>query len=169
MDAIDTFLKLRIAVASLGEKAPTAWWDSSFLADTGIRYLAYAFPRAPEIAAIQGAVEAARRVHDALIGTAGVTHLFRQSYEAELLLLDRLKADIVTLHDRVEQVFTHQDGCRAVLVDIAGLSEPGHEGPIQICSSNGLPPITIIKRLAAVYLGAFDDGKMAFPYLLSSA
>lgn len=169
MDSVDTFLRLRIAVASLGEKSPTAWWTSSFLGDTGIRYLAYAFPRAPEIAAIQGAVEAARRVHDDRIGTVGVMHLFRQSYEVELLLLDRLKAYGADLRTDVEKIFINQTECKIVLMAIANAPELGHEGPIQIGSSSGLPSEQVMKRLAAVYLGAFNNEKVAFPYLLSPA
>jgi hypothetical protein len=169
MDPVDIFLRLRIAVASLGEKSPTAWWTSSFLSDTGIRYLAYAFPRAPEIAAIQGAVEAARRLHDNRIGTVGVMHLFRQSYEVELLLLDRLKASGADLHTNIEKFFINQTECRNVLIAIAGSAELGHEGPIQIGACTGLPSAQAMKRLAAVYLGAFDNKKMTFPYLLSPA
>jgi hypothetical protein len=168
MEQIDTFIQLRILVAALGEKPQAGWWDSSFLGDTGVRYLAYAFPRAPELAAIQGTVEAARRVHDARIGATGVTHLFRQSYEVELLIIDHLKSAGTSLRNQISNTHSEPEIYRSSLLAIAGAPELGHEGPIQIGNSNELPDIASIKRMAAIYLGALQNGKSAFPYFLGS-
>lgn len=168
MELLDGFIELRILVAVLGEKNNAGWWESSFLGESGIRYLAYAFPRAPELAAVQGAVEAARRVHDARIGASGVTHLFRQSYEVELLILDYLKTHILEIRDRMSSTYSKLPVCKSSLVAIAGEPELGHEGPMQMGSVIGLPDSKSIKRMAAIYLGALDAGKCALPYFLSS-
>jgi len=168
MDCLDIFIQLRIMVATLGEKSHCGWWDSSFISDTGIRYLSYAFPRAPEIAAVQGAVEAARRVHDVHIGATGVTHLFRQTYEVELLILDYLKENIEDLKKKMSSTYIYPNACKASILTIAGNPELGYEGPVKIGTSNGgLPDSKAIKRMAGIYLGAIDSGKFAMPYLLS--
>lgn len=168
MAVLDEFTELRILVATLGEKTNAGWWESSFLGETGVRYLAYAFPRAPELAAIQGAAEAARRVHDARIGTSGVTHLFRQSYEVELLILDYLKTNSTEIRARMSSTYSKPPVCKSLLLAIAGAPELGHEGPMQLGSAIGLPDSKSIKRMAAIYLGALDAGKCALPYFLSS-
>ncbi|HRW25338.1 MAG TPA: BrxE family protein [Spirochaetia bacterium] len=168
MAILDEFIELRILVAALGEKNNAGWWESSFLKETGVRYLAYAFPRAPEIAAIQGAVEAARRVHDARIGASGVTHLFRQSYEVELLILDYLKGNIRSIHDRMSSIYSKPYECEISLRAMAAAPESGHEGPVQIGTVNGLPEENALKRMAAIYLGALGGGTCALPYFLSS-
>lgn len=168
MALLDEFIKLRILVAALGEKPNAGWWESSFLRETGIRYLAYAFPRASELAAIQGAVEAARRVHDARIGATGVTHLFRQPYEVELLILDYLKSNGAELHTRMSLIYSKPPVCKSSLLAIAGTPESGHEGPMQIGLAKGLPDSKSLRRMAAIYLGALDNGKCALPYFVSS-
>ena len=168
MAVLDEIIELRILVAALGEKPNAGWWESSFLGETGVRYLAYAFPRAPELAAVQGAVEAARRVHDARIGASGVTHLFRQSYEVELLILDYLKTNAAEIRARMFSTYTKPLVCKSSLLAIAGAPEQGHEGPIQMGLVKGLPDGKSIKRMAAIYLGAFEASKCALPYFLSS-
>jgi len=168
MSLLDDFIKLRILVAALGEKPNAGWWDSSFLGNAGVRYLTYAFPRAPELAAIQGAVEAARRVHDALIGIHGITHLFRQSYEVELLILDYLKSNRAELYVQMSPAYSNPSMCKSLLLDIAGAPELKHEGPIQLGLANGLPDSKSLKRIAAIYVGALESGTCALPYFLSS-
>ncbi len=168
MAVLDEFIELRILVAALGEKPNAGWWESSFLGEIGVRYLSYAFPRAPELAAIQGAVEAAHRVHDARIGTKGVTHLFRQSYEVELLILDHLKSNIDAIRNRMASVYSKPAACKSALEAIAGSPELGHEGPVLIGSLPGLPDTEGIRRMAAIYLGAINSGKVALPYFLST-
>jgi len=168
MNSLETFINLRVLVAALGEKAHAGWWASSFLGEAGIRYLTYAFPRVPELAAIQGAVEAARREHDARIGASGVSHLFRQSYEVELLILDQLKSMGDDLRERMVSTYCNAQECRSALLSMAGSPESGHEGPVQIGTMNGLPDEASIKRMAAIYLGAFEGGQCAFPYFLSA-
>ena len=168
MDSVDSFIQLRIFVAALGEKTQAGWWGSTFLSETGVRYLSFAFPRAPEIAAIQGAVEAAKRVHDERIGATGVTHLFRQAHEIELLLLDHLMAAGPALRNQMVELYSKPQACKSALLLLAGAPESGHEGPIQIGAARGIPDDVAIRRMAAIYLGAFESGRPSFPYLAGS-
>jgi len=169
MDTIDRFIKLRILVAALGEKHSASWWESDFLGENGIRFLAFAFPRAPEAAAIQGACEAARRTHDERIGTKGTVHLFRQQYEAELVIHERLMLGGSGLRDDILGTYSNPQACKAALAELAGESEHGKEGPVKLGLSSAAFSSPMIKRMAAIYAGAFEEGKIAFPYFVNPA
>ena len=41
MNALEVFIQLRVTVAVLGEKPAAAWWDSSFLDETGMRSISF--------------------------------------------------------------------------------------------------------------------------------
>lgn len=165
MNALEVFIQLRVTVAVLGEKPAAAWWDSSFLDETGMRYLAFAFPRTPVLSAIQGATEAARLVHDEHIGKRGAVHLFRLSYEAELAVFERLRENERQPKARVITVPKGKAGALSKLLELASAPEKGHEGPIFIGTGNPVADMAISTRMAALYLGAFEAEKSVFPFL----
>jgi hypothetical protein len=168
MDLLKTIVQLRISVAALGEKNGAAWWDCSFLEEASIRYLSYAFPRAPELAALEGAFEAARRVHDTRIGVQGVNHLFRLPYEIELRLVDTMKMEIPDLCSYMKNANADPSKYMSSLSGIASVAEPGYEGPLKIGSSaEEMLTEATLKRMAAIYLGAFNSRKKSFPYIQS--
>ena len=165
MNPLDAFVQLRVAVAFLGEKHATGWWESEFLCETRIRYLAFAFPRTPILSAVQGATEAARRVHDERIGKRGAIHLFRLPYEAELMVFERLRENEKQAVARVVAVPEGRDDALARLHDLAPAPENGQEGAIFIGTENPIFDMTVIRRMAALYLGAFESDKRVFPFL----
>jgi hypothetical protein len=79
-------IKLRLLVGFLGEKRQFNWWDSGFLAPTGLRFLQTIFPRTAVEAALRSTSQAARALHDSRIGRVGVFHLFRLPVEKELMV-----------------------------------------------------------------------------------
>jgi hypothetical protein len=76
-----SLLKLRAAVAFLGEKPQAGWWDSAFLNPVGFQYLGLIYPKMAAAAALTAASEAACRLHDERIGRGRVGHLFRLTAE----------------------------------------------------------------------------------------
>jgi hypothetical protein len=169
MNEMNDFIQLRVTVAFLGEKPAAGWWESAFLEETGLRYLAFAFPRTPVLSAIQGATDAARRIHDERIGKKGAIHLFRLPYEAELAVFERLRENERRQQARFVTAPKDKDEALARLRDLAQTPEKGHEGPVFIGSGNPITDSSITKRMAALYLGAFEDGKRVFPFLESPA
>jgi hypothetical protein len=76
-DVLYALLRLRIAVAYLGEKEQFAWWSTRFLGSTGRRFLEFIYPRSAFAAAVTSASEAAKTFHDFRIGKGRIYHLFR--------------------------------------------------------------------------------------------
>ena len=169
MNPLDTFIQLRVLVAALGEKPIAGWWESAFLDHTGMRYLSFAFPRTPMLSAIQGATEAARRVHDERIGKRGAAHLFRLPYEAELVVFERLRENERQQETRVITVPAGKDDALSKLRELVTKPEKNHEGPVFIGTGNPIADIAITQRMAALYLEAFEGDKRVFPFLESLA
>jgi hypothetical protein len=167
MNPLNAFVQLRVAVAFLGEKHAAGWWESEFLCETGIRYLAFAFPRTPILSAVQGATEAARRVHDERIGKRGAIHLFRLPYEAELMVFERLRENEKMAVAPVATVPEGRDDALARLHDLAPAIENGQEGAVFIGTGNPISDMTVVRRMAALYLGAFESNRRVFPFFES--
>ena len=74
---IDDLITLRTIVGFLGENPQFCWWDTNFLSQTGLQFLAINFPRSAFSAGCNSVTEAAKRLHDERIGKSGVYHLFR--------------------------------------------------------------------------------------------
>ncbi len=76
-------VKIRTLVAFLGEKDQYNWWDTSFLGETGLKYLKLNFPRSIFLAGVTSVTEAAKKLHDERIGKGMVYHLFRLPFNIE--------------------------------------------------------------------------------------
>jgi len=68
---IADFALLRLLVGYLGEKPQFGLWDTNFLSKTSIQFLEITFPRSYLSAGCVSVSQAARRVHDQLIGKNG--------------------------------------------------------------------------------------------------
>jgi hypothetical protein len=142
-------------VAILGSKRHAGWWDCSFLDDTGIKFLANAFPRSAVSAAYHSTVEAAQRVHDAALGRIGCYHLFRLPLRIEERLMKPKETDVN---------FPSKADALAQLATIAGANINAPEGPVQIGVEKRILMNTALSELAAHYHSAFTRGIRCYPY-----
>lgn len=155
MDNIpDQILKLRIAVAQLGEK--NNWWKSSFFVDSSSTFLDYIFPKLKNPQII-GASDLIRQVIDHKVG-AHYHHLFRLgiNYEEQVhrkLLSSELKnyqtEDLLNILEEISQ----------------GLIVGKSEGPKNIGAIQDLENEGTIQVMAAEYLSAFKNNYQVHPYL----
>ena len=149
------FSTLRWIVGFLGSKNQFAWWDCSFLDETGIRFLSTTFPRSASHAGVQSTVEAAQRVHDQALGRMGCYHLFRLPTAIE----DRL-AEAGGETDEV----LNQAEAMAILAGLADASIRAPSGPVQIGVEKRILTPTSVNELAAHYHSAFTQGIRCYPY-----
>lgn len=152
--------RLRWLVAILGSKMNAAWWDCSFMDETGIKFLANSFPRSAAGAAFHATTEAAQRVHDAALGRIGCYHLFRLplTIEDRLLEVRESNGDLPTKND--------------ALAELAGMADAAidaPDGPVQIGVEKKILTETSLRELAAHYHSAFSKGTRCFPYFSADA
>jgi hypothetical protein len=112
-DILHALLRLRIAVAYLGEREQYAWWGTRFLGATGRRFLEFNYPRSAFAAGVTAAAEAAKAFHDRRIGKGGVSHLFRLPHIIE----QRLNALLLSCSDEtlLSIVSSKQTAIRALV------------------------------------------------------
>jgi hypothetical protein len=160
-DVLHLLLRLRIAVAYLGEKEQCAWWSTRFLGGTGRRFLEFNYPRSAFAAGVTAATEAAKTFHDRRIGKGGVSHLFRLPHIIE----QRLSALLLSCGDGalISIVSSKQTAIRA-LVDLRKESTMSAEGPVRIGNNKMLSSGRAVSKLAALYADAFETGKQTLPY-----
>lgn len=147
--------RLRWLVAFLGSKKNAAWWDCSFMDETGIKFLSNPFPRSAAAASLNSTAEAAQRVHDAALGRIGCYHLFRLPLPIEDRLLEVQVAipDMPSKQNALEELATMAD---------ASINAP--EGPVQIGVETKILTDTSVRELAAHYHSAFTKGIRCYPY-----
>lgn len=152
--------RLRSLVAFLGSKKNLAWWDCSFMDETGIKFLANSFPRTASAAALESTTEAAQRVHDGALGRIGCYHLFRLPVQIEDRLHDAEASD---------HPLPSRDEAMAELAGLAEASIDAPEGPVQVGVERKLLTETSIRELAAHYHSAFSKGLRCYPYFSADA
>jgi len=161
LPVLETLLRLRLLVAFLGEKGQYAWWTSSFLGPTGAAVLTHMYPRTTHLAQYHGALEAARKVHDDLIGVGQVFHLFRAHEETEQDLHALILAcDSASFHS----LTSGTDASRTNLHALAGESRESLVGPVLIGEPSALLSHNALRRVAATYIHGFEADQKAFPY-----
>lgn len=154
--------RLRIAVAYLGERSQLSWWKSSFLTLTGWRFLERLFPRTSRQAAVESAIEAAKRVHDEAIGKGGVVHLFRFDEEQEARLHDTLMTFSAS---DIETLCASRESAESLLRDdFPGTVVPA-VGAVQVGRFDETFDGRFFTIFAQQYLAAFHSGTPVFPYL----
>ena len=154
-------LRLRVAVSFLGEKNQAAWWRTSFLSTTGFKFIERLFPKTSRAAAVESAVEAAKRVHDAAIGKGQVIHLFRFAPELEETLHD---IAVSMSPGEIEAICATTDAARRELSADSTGAVAASVGPKQIGKLDVAIRPASIDKLAAYYLSGFDAGTPVFPY-----
>jgi hypothetical protein len=155
---IKALIDLRWAVGYLGEKSQYNWWDTDFLSETGIEFLAINFPRSAFSAGVNSVTEAAKRLHDARIGKGGVYHLFRLPTQMEETIHKQLlPMPTATINSR--------EAAHEVLNRHASDTAGAPEGPVQVGTLKDLASGNAIKEFAMHYSDAFGRGKLCFPYL----
>ncbi len=167
-DPLERFaLKLRVLVLVLGETAQPPWWKTEFMNKAGLSFLERLYPRTPIRAAVHAAGRAACEAHDKAVGRVGVYHLFR--------LPDSLESEIHALSSFGDQEFINQFrsclGRRDDLLEMlsALCSETAQTGnasvgPKRIGDELDATKMEALSKAALAYRGAFDQGKLVFPY-----
>jgi hypothetical protein len=160
-DILHALLRLRVAVAYLGERERCAWWSTRFLSATGRRFLEFNYPRSAFAAGVTAAAEAAKAFHDRRIGKGGVSHLFRLPHITErglsALLLSGSDETLLSI------VSSKQTAVRT-LADLRKESTISAEGPVRIGNNKMLSSGRAVSKLAALYADAFETGKQTLPY-----
>jgi hypothetical protein len=153
--ALPKLARLRWLVGFLGSKKHSAWWDCSFMDETGIKFLSNPFPRSAYAAALHATVEAAQRFHDAALGRIGCYHLFRLplTIETQLMELSRIESDLPSKEDAL-----------ASLAAMADASIDAPECPVQIGVARRILTETSLRELAAHYHSAFSKEIRCHPY-----
>lgn len=154
--------RLRLLVCLLGQRGAHAWWDTSFLTESGLETLEYNFPRAPKAAAFTATVLAAKTLHDERIGRTGVTHLFRLEPEIEMLVhrtaVDEKAGPLSSLLEKTPPTLLGD------LEEMAGGAIDCPEGPVQVGMPEDVHSKKGLSRLAAHYHAGFRVGLRVFPY-----
>ena len=157
----EIILKLRIAVAFLGEKEQCAWWSTRFLGSTGKRFLEFNYPRSAFAAGVTAASEAAKTFHDRRIGKGDVSHLFRMPHSIE----ERLRAALLSQDgEALSAVVVSKEAAIRALADLSKEPMTAPEGPVCIGNNKALSSGSAISKVAALYLDAFESGKQTLPY-----
>jgi len=158
---IDDLITLRTIVGFLGENPQFGWWDTNFLSQTGLQFLAINFPRSAFSAGCNSVTEAAKRLHDKRIGKGSVYHLFRLPLYSEESI-HRYLTDIGS-----EEFAPHLKDKETALNKLKTLvsnSVNAPEGPAQIGTFKNIFSYVAIEKLAMHYLDAFSKEKECFPY-----
>lgn len=159
-EILGMLLRLRIAVAYLGEKEQFAWWTTQFLSTAGLRFLRLIYPRSAFAAGVNATTEAAKVFHDRRIGKGGVSHLFRLPYVVE----QRMSASLLSCEDSVAPIVSSRQVAIELLNSLKNGPTKLAEGPVRIGSAKTLTSKEVVSDLAAFYCGAFEGGKQTLPY-----
>jgi len=166
---VDSLIRARYLVGSLGEDAATPWWNTTVTSPVGRRMLARLFPRTVLGAGLETVSRAASIAHDQRIGRLGAYHLFRLPVAEEMAVDESLHqgAADALLHG-VADLPDRQARLAALAVLANGEQVDDAYGPIHIGPPTGLRRGKVIPRLCAAYLGAFAAERTAFPFLLDA-
>lgn len=161
MQSLENVAEIRAAVAFLGEKSAYDWWSSSFLSSSGAPFISPTFNSHTDLARLIGAIEAARRSHDAAIGVGRVFHLFRLPEMVEQDLHECLLGAAPKIPQATSQALE-------VLTRIAGSATESARGPMCLGPISMINDINSAARMAALYKVAFESGMPVFPYFSES-
>jgi hypothetical protein len=155
-------LRLRLAVAFLGEREMAAWWPSSFLSRNARAFMEPVFGNGYKLAQYYGATEAARRVHDDRIGVGRVFHLFRMPEIAERLIFDGLADESAS--NELGQCIESKSTAEAVLAQLAPSIGRAETGPVRAGGIEMIGKPDAMTMIAAHYQAAFRVQTQCFPY-----
>jgi hypothetical protein len=152
-------LRLRLAVAFLGEREQAGWWPSSFLSRNARAFMEPVFGNGYALAQYHGATEAARRVHDDHIGVGRVFHLFRMPEPIERLIFECFADKSVS--DEVADSIVSASTADVQLAPNIGRTETG---PVRIGNIEMVGEPDAMATVAAHYQAAFKAHTQCFPY-----
>ena len=156
----ENVIRLRSIVGFLGESDQFGWWNTSFLSDTGQRFLQRPFPRSAFVAGLHSVSVAARNLHDQSVGKGQVAHLFRLHYIGERELAEALRdLDLRPLRDRLSS----KEAALDALDDMSRVIAPA-KGAVRVGRVNDLFTQDGIGQIAGYYHAAFSANDTTFPY-----
>ena len=161
---ISNLLKLRLAVASICEKAQ--WWPSQICTPLRLKVLESLFPKTWRLAAFSAVSEAAKLVHrEALANRAH--HLFRFQTEIEQDLRRFLsKAEGQAIFDTV---LANTQSPEETLRSLAQKGNRSHIGAVELGEATPETIYLSIGKMASLYLSAYTNHTKSFPYFLPVA
>ena len=119
------------------------------------------FPRTRLLAQCNGVTRAAALVHDERIGVGQTYHLFRLPEEMEQAIHRTLQQPAFAV--RFSAGVTRKD----LLIQLGQLAAPGQThavGPVRVGSRNDLDDLDKWRQVARLYLQAFKQNQLTFPY-----
>ena len=158
---IEQLVLLRVAVGFLGEQTESKWWSSGLCGTGGKAFLAPIFPRTHLLAQFEGVTSSAAIVHDDHIGLGETFHLFRlpEDLEQSLHFLAGTSAE-----SSIADVTASADFALNFLIDYSGDSRKQAVGPVKIGDLSSLRSADVWKKVAAYYLGGFEQTNEVFPF-----
>jgi len=155
---LEAIIKLRIAVAFLGEKEQANWWNCSFLSPSADSFLSPVFPKTSILARVTGASAAAQLVHDEHIGVGDVYHLFRLPENIEQDISEKLSKETST-----PESIKSEDEAYKSLEELAHGDTTEGVGPLEL-DQNEINE-EAVNRMAAAYLAGFKNSQLVCPFL----
>jgi hypothetical protein len=160
-DPVHALVRLRLAVAVLGEERHAGWWRSHFLSEAGLDSLEYNFPRSPLTAGFTATCLAAKRLHDERIGRTGVTHLFRLDPDLEIRVQRTASLDSGAL---LKGFSLDRESAMEELALLAGDEIDSPEGPVQVGLLDEAATDRGLAEMARHYHAGFRLGLRVYPY-----
>ena len=158
---VSAIVRLRVLVGYLGEKDQFAWWPTTFLSTTGRRFLEFNFPRTVLSAGVGSVSEVAKELHDERIGRSGVFHLFRLPHALEQDVHAFLAGES---RNELMHLIEDRKSALGALQELAEGEGKCAQGPVRVSSLGQLTHRPSIRKAAACYRHAFEQGYLSFPY-----
>jgi hypothetical protein len=163
-EQVRRILRLRILVATLGERTSPPWWRTQFLKEVGLRAMGRVFPRTAVAAALKSVTIAARAEHDKRIGVGGRYHLFRLPTALEQSLAAVMSEDEFRSQTGAVIAKEQEGLMRELAVMANGRRISPAEGPVRLGSVPRLDEKAGVEELAAHYRSSFETNRRTFPY-----
>lgn len=160
-DPVHALVRLRLAVAVLGEERHAGWWRSHFLSEAGLESLEFNFPRSPLTAGFTATCLAAKVLHDERIGRTGVTHLFRFDPDLEILVQRTAIRDGGAI---LKGLSLDRTSAMEELARLGGDEIDSPEGPVQVGLLDEAATGRGLAEMARHYHAGFRLGLRVFPY-----
>jgi hypothetical protein len=164
-DYLSALLELRVAVAFLGEKGQSGWWQTQFLQPTGQRFLEFIYPRTTFAAALTAVTVGAKNFHDERIGKGGVFHLFRLPMTLEFRLHQQLLSSDAA---RLATIVKDESAARNLLRGHTKGPDPVADGPIRVGDVGLITTGRATANLAHIYLQSMSSATVALPYFTAA-
>ena len=158
---IANLLKLRLAVAALGEKAQ--WWPSRICDPLRINVFKQLFPKTWRLAVFSAVSDAAKIVHRESLAVRA-QHLFRFQTEIEQDLRRFLNKDGGKA--AFDEVMASPEAPLAILTELAQKGVRFHSGAVELGEASPECIYGSIEKMASLYLAAYRNKTRTFPYFL---